>query len=102
MNEDNRNGQNNGPEKDEGKLFAYVAIGLLVAGAAFFAVSFFAIGIYALIASMLLEIGAMTFINVQKKKNDLKWLSYLKTAAYVLFAASVIVFALGTVWSAQK
>ena len=102
MNEDNKNGQNNGPENYNGKLFAYIAIGLLVAGATFFAVSFFAIGIYALIASMLLEIGAMTFINVQKKKNDLKWLSYLKIASYVLFAASVLVFAMGTIWSAQK
>ena len=102
MDEENKNGQNNQPEKYEGKAFAYVAIALVLAGAAAFGVSFTKLGIYALIASMLLEIGAMTFINIQKNKNNLSWLFYLKIAAYVLFAASVIVFALGTIWSAQK
>ena len=81
--------------------FAFIAIGLLIAAAVSFTVSFFFLGIYALIASMLLEIGAMTFINIQKTKNNLSWLLYLRLAAYALFAASAIVFALGTIWSAK-
>ena len=51
---------------------------------------------------MLLEIAAMTFINVQKKKNDFKWLSYIKIASYVIFFAAVAVFVGGTIFSAQK
>ena len=102
MNEENKNTQNNGPENNNEKLFAFVAIGLTVAGAVAFGLSFTVLGIYALIASLLLEIGAMTFVNVQKKKKDFKWLLYVKIAAYVLFFAAVLVFVGGTVFSAKS
>ena len=102
MNEDNKNGQNNGPGNNGGNIYAYVAIGLIVGGAVALGLSFTKLGIYSLIASLLLEMGAMSFINVQKKKNNLKWLFYIRIAAYILFAAAIVLFAIGTVWSAQK
>lgn len=102
MDEENRNGQNKEPEQYQGKLFAWIAIGLCAAGAVALGLAFTVLGIYALIASMLFEIAAMTFINLQKKKNDLKWLIYVKIAAYALFIAALLVFIGGSVWSATE
>lgn len=104
MNEENKNDEFkkvNEPKKYEGKTYAYIAIGLIAAGAVAFGVSFTVLGIYALIASLILEIAAITFVNLQKKRNDLKWLIYIKIAAYVVFIAAVIVFVGGAVWAKQ-
>ena len=102
MDEENKNEQKYEPQKYEGKTYAFIAIGLEVAGAVALGLSFTVLGIYALIASMLFEIAAMTFINVQKKQNDLKWLLYVKIVAYVLFAASILIFLGGTIWASEK
>ena len=102
MDEENKNGQNNEPEKYKKMTCVFVAIGLIIAGAVALGLAFTVLGIYALIASMLFEIAAMTFINLQKKKNDLKWLIYVKIAAYVLFAAAILLFVGGSIWSAQE
>lgn len=102
MDEENKNGQNGEPEKYEGKLFAWVAIGLCAAGAVAFGLAFSALGIYALIASLIFQIASLTFVNLQKKKNDLKWLLYVKTAAYVLLVAALFLFAGGAIWSSLK
>ena len=106
MNEENKNEQLNEktdePEKGQNKTFAFVAIGLVLAGAVAFGVSFTVLGIYALIASLIFEMGAMTFLNVQKKKCNFKWLLYIKIAAYAIFIAAISVFAIGTIWAAQN
>lgn len=82
-------------------VYAYIAIGLIIVGAIALGVSFTVLGVYALIASMLFEIAAMTFVNLQKRRQDLKWLIYLKIATYVLFGAALLIFVGGTVWSAE-
>ena len=114
MSEENKNEQKNEQKtkgfieqkkdevKSETKLYAYIAIGLAAAGAVALGVSFTVLGIYALIASMLFEIASMTFVNLQKKKKDFKWLIYIRIVAYVLFAAAILVFVGGTVWSTEK
>ena len=110
MDEKNKNEQKNElknvrsqePEKYEGKTYAFIAIGLIAVGAVWLGVSFTKLGLYALIASMLFEITAMTFINLQKNKNNLKWLIYLKIAAYALFIFSAVLFVGGTIWSSQE
>lgn len=89
---DDNNNENYG-----GKLFAFIAIGLTVAGAVAFGLYFTVLGIYSLIAAMLLSFAAITFINVQKKKSDFKWLRYVKIAAYLLFAAAIAVFVFSSV-----
>ena len=91
MDENNKNGGYD-------KLFAFIAIGLEAAGAIALGLSFTILGIYSLIASMLLEIVAVTFINLQKRKNRLKWLDYIKFAAYALFIAALLLFVANTVW----
>ena len=101
MNEENKNEQNNGPENNGDKLFVYIAIGLIALGAVALGLSFTVLGIYALMASMLIEIAAMTFINVQKTKNNFKWLKFVRIAAYAVFIAAVAVFIGGTVFSAK-
>ena len=102
MDEENKNGNSGGPENGGNKTNAYIAIGLAVAGAVALGVSFAGLGIYALIASMLFEIASMTFINLQKRKQDFKWLLYIKIATYAIFIASLLVFAGGTIWSTQE
>lgn len=74
------------------KIYAFIAIGFIVAGAVAFGVSFAAIQVYALVAAMILEVAAVTFVNIQKKINNLKWLIYPQVAAYAVFAAAILVF----------
>ena len=107
MNEENKNTPENAPVNTPKKrnvdlkemLYALIAIGLIVLGGVALGVSFTPLGIYALIASMLFEIAAMTFVNLQKRKKDFKWLLYVRIAAYVVFAAALIVFVGGTIWA---
>ena len=93
---------NNDNENNNNKTYAYIAIGLIIVGAIAFGVSFTKMGIYALSASMICEIAAITFVNLQEKKNKLNWLIYLKVAAYAVFIAALLVFVGGTIWSSDK
>ena len=55
-------------EEYTGKTYAYIGLGLMAGAALFFGLSFTVIGIYSLIASILLSLASITFINLQKKK----------------------------------
>ena len=83
-----------------GKLFAYIAIGLIAAGAVSLGLIFTVLGLYALIASILFEIGALSFVNIQKRKNDFKQLKIIQIAAYVALGITVAVFIGGIIYSA--
>ena len=83
-----------------GKAYAYTAIGLLVAGAVFLGLIFTPLGIYALIASILLSLAALAFVNIQKKKNDFEKLKIIKIAGYILLGLSTLVFVGGLIYSA--
>lgn len=84
-----------------GKTYAYIGIALTAVGAValVLALTVGVLGVYALIASVLLELGALTFINIQKKKNDFIRLKYIKICAYVLLAITLAVFIGGIIWS---
>ena len=97
MTENNKNGQNNGPENNGDKLFVFIAIALIAAGAVALGLYFTVLGIYALVTSALLEFAAMVCLNVQKKFGNFKWLIFVKIAAYAMFAAAVVVFAVRSV-----
>ncbi len=88
MTNDNKN-DNNGYDK---KTFAFVAIGLIIAGAVALGLSFTVLGVYSLFVSMMLEVVAVSFANYQKKLNDFKWLLYIKIVAYAIFAAAILLF----------
>lgn len=85
-----------------GKLFAYISIGLIIAGAAALGLIFTVLGIYALIASILFEIAALAFVNIQKRKNDFKELKIIKTVAYVALGITAAVFIGGIVYSTLR
>ena len=89
-------------EKYEGRIYAFIAIGLTAFGILFFGLSFTVMGIYSLIASIILYIASLTFLNVQKKKNNLKWIIYVQIVTYVAFAVAFLFFAGGILWSADK
>lgn len=93
--------ENRPPENNDDKLYIIIAIALMAAGALALGLSFTVLGIYALITSLLFETLAITLINLQKKKQDFKWLLYLKIGAYALLVAAMLIFVGGTVWSSQ-
>ena len=85
-----------------GKTYAYIELGLMAGAALFFGLSFTVMGIYSLIASILLSLASITFINLQKKKYDFKWLIYIKIVAYIIFAVIFLFFAGGILWSGAE
>ena len=74
------------------KTFAFVAIGLIIAGAVALGLSFTALGPYLLLVSMMLEIVAVSFANYQKKLKNFKWLIYIQIVAYVIFGVGIVLF----------
>lgn len=95
--------ENNAPVTQyTGKTYAYISIALSAAALASFALMFTKLGIYALIASVLLSLAALSFANVQKKKNNFRNLLFVIICAYVTLGLSVAVFAGGIIWSAVK
>ncbi|MDE7082417.1 MAG: hypothetical protein K2O89_01775 [Clostridia bacterium] len=82
------------------KAYFYVAIVACVLSAVAFGLSFSFLGIYALIASIILELCALSFSITQKKKNNLPALKFVFIAAYVLLALSLLLFAGGLIYSA--
>ena len=68
----------------------YIAIGALVLAAVALGCTFIpSIGVYFLIASVLLELTALSFLSTQKKKNNFKAVFYVSIVAYVFLGASV-------------
>ncbi len=82
------------------KVYAYISAGLTAAGAVFLALIFTKLGIYSLIASVILSLAALAFVNVQKRKNSFGGLKYFTAAAYAVLALSIAVFVGGLIWSA--
>ncbi|MDE6666950.1 MAG: hypothetical protein K2K38_01220 [Clostridia bacterium] len=83
------------------KVYFYVAIGACALAATAFGLSFSFLGIYALIASLLLELCALSFCVTQKKKNNFPALKFVFIAAYVLLGLSVALFVGGLIYSAM-
>lgn len=85
-----------------GKTYAYIAVALMVACAVCIGLTFTVCGIYALIAAALLSLASLSFVNVQKKKNDFPQLKIIKVCAYCLLFVTLAFFAGGIIWSAVK
>ena len=92
--------QENEEIKSNSKVYCYIAIGACVLAAAAFGLSFSFMGIYALIASLILELCALSFCVTQKKKNHFSALKFVFIAAYILLALSALLFIGGLVYSA--
>ena len=85
-----------------GRTYAYISTGLTVASAVFAGLSFTVLGIYALIASILLSLAAVAFANVQKRKNDFKQLLIIRILSHIVLCICVLIFVGGLIWSAIK
>ena len=92
--------QENEEIKSTTKVYFYIAIAVCVLAAVAFGLSFSVLGIYALIASLILELCTLSFCVTQKKKNPFPALKYVFIAAYILLALSAFLFIGGLVYSA--
>lgn len=99
---DKREVQENGGEENKSatKTYFYIAIAMCVLSAVAFGLSFSVLGIYALIASLLSELCALSFCVTQKKKNNFPALKFVFVAAYALLALSALLFVGGLIYSA--
>lgn len=86
--------------KSTTKAYFYISTVLCVLSATAFGLSFSFMGIYALIASLILELCALSFAVTQKKKNPFPALKFVFIAAYVLLGLSALLFVGGLVYSA--
>ena len=87
--------------KSTTKVYFYIAIAACVLSSVAFGLSFSILGIYALIASLILELCALSFSVTQKKKNPFPALKFVFIAAYVLLALSGLLFIGGLIYSAM-
>lgn len=86
--------------KNSTRVDFFIAIGLIVAAAIALGCTFIpSIGVYMLIASVLLELAALSFISTQKKKNNFMAVFYVTVVAYVLLALSGLTFLGATIYS---
>ena len=92
--------QENEEIKSTTKTYFYIAIVACVLSGVAFGLSFSVLGIYALIASLVLELCALSFCVTQKKKNPFPALKFVFIAAYILLALSALLFIGGLVYSA--
>lgn len=83
------------------RTYFFIAIAMLALAAVAFGCTFIpGVGVYTLIASVLLELTTLSFLSTQKKKNNFKAVFYVTVAAYVLLAISVLLFAGGLIYVA--
>ena len=83
------------------RVYFFIAIGALVLAAIALGCTFIPqVGVYTLIASVLLELTALSFLSTQKKKNNFKEVFYVTIAAYVLLGLSLILFVGGLIYVA--
>ena len=80
------------------KTYFYIGVAACALGAVAFGLAFTVLKIYALIASILLELVALSFLGTQKKKNDFKAVFYVKIVAYALLIAFLAFFIGGIIY----
>ena len=81
------------------KTYFFIAVGAVALAAAALGLSFVpALGVYSLIASVLFELAALSFLATQKKKNNFKGLFYATVATYVLLGLSILLFVGGMIY----
>ncbi len=95
------------PEQPEIKanfLCLYIAIGCLAAGCILFGLAFAVkgAGVYLLLASMISQLAAISFLNAQKKNGASKASFPLIIVSYVVMFAAAIVILTGMVVSGTQ
>ena len=102
-----RGGNDNTPPKqsknsEKRNTYCYFCgIAGIILSAVAFGLSFLpAVGVYALIISVLFELAALAFLSAQKKRGDAPFLKAATATAYVLLALSLALFIGGLIYSA--
>lgn len=81
----------------------YIGLAALITSAVLLGLAFLPkIGAYFLIASILTEIGSLSFLSAQKKTEKFPLLTAATVAAYVLLAFSALLFLGGVIYSAAN
>lgn len=87
--------------KQGGKTYFYISVVACVLSAVALVLAFTVLGVYSLIASVLLELTALSFAATQKKKFNFPLLKAATITAYVLLAVSVLVFIGGIIYASS-
>lgn len=84
------------------RIHFFIAIGALILAAIGFALTFILKtgGVYTLMASLFLDLGALSFLKTQKKKNNFKGIFYATIVAYILLAVGILMFLGGLIYVA--
>lgn len=80
------------------KTYFFISVAACALGAVAFGLAFTVLGIYALIASILLELVSLSFSGTQKKKNNFKAVFYVKVVAYAFLIAFTAFFIGGIIY----
>lgn len=84
------------------RAYFYIALGLLALAAVALGCTFIpGVGVYSLIASVLLELAALSFLSTQKKKNNFKGVFAVTVVVYIFLAASILMFLGGLIYVAM-
>lgn len=109
MNELNENekqpkGDASEEEKSQSKTDFWVAVGACAAGAVMLGLAFIpAIGQYGIIASLICQLIAMTFLNLQKKNCIyFKACKVVRVISYVIFAVGILIIAGAAIYASQQ
>jgi hypothetical protein len=79
--------------EDENKVCFWVSVGLFAVGLILFVVSLFVtvIGFYGILASMIAQLAAITFLNVQKKHGYFFACKVIRVLSYIVMIAGFLV-----------
>lgn len=90
------------PQSDTKKYF-WVSVGAFVIGAVLFGLTFVpAVGQYGVISSMVCQLIAITFLNVQKKYNYFTLCKVLRVLSYAVLIAGALVLSGAAIFASQQ
>lgn len=95
------NGNNGAPEGGKNtRVYFYTGLAALILSAAAMGLTFTALGVYSLIAAILLALASLSFFEAQRKKNAFAALKAVKIIAYIALAVYAAFFIGGMIYAA--
>lgn len=88
--------------EEQPKIYFYIAIAALILAATAFGLAFSPLGVYSLIASIILELCSLSFLATQKKRYNFRAVLYLTIAAYTMLVLSAAFFIGGLIYSSMR
>lgn len=89
--------------KSDTKIYLWVALAACVLGAVLLALTFVpAVGAYGTISAFICELAALSFINVQRKKNPLPACKPIEIVCYLIGIAVIAILIGAAIYSANQ